>query len=271
MAALYRSGLGTGSSRCIVGLLLFFTFPAFSQNIPVVDDKGWVLSAGNSFSIPVSGTYSDFSLVKFSDYFWEYRATPAVSFAAPFISLDRVRSASFRSNNTGYYSYGISYKEGRTGITYSGWEGGGISGVFFEGTGKKNWTDHYLETHYKITHQFGVGKANRTVLNTLGFSAAFNLYETEIKGFKGEFNGESYEQEYVDRGLPNKWYVPQLKLNYEFSMVFHSKRFMILPNVSTSLLYFNNFLDFGKPEGGPLNRRSEYYKEISFGVSFMRR
>jgi hypothetical protein len=250
-------------------LLSYGSLPA--QNIPIVSRNTWMVKGGSTFSLPLTGTYHDFSLIKGSDYFWEYNASPLAAFWAPYVEVNRVVNASFHSGNIGFYSFGGSYRQHMAHLKYDGWEGGGSSGVFYEGEAVRTWTDHYLQGHFKITHQFGLGKQNRTVLNTLGFSAGFRMYEFDKRTFTGAFNnGPEYYHEYVFKGVPERWYVPQLKLNYEFSLVLHAKRYMFLPVIETSLLNLNNILRFSFPDRKPLQRHREYYKELSFGVIVMR-
>ena len=249
----------------------FLAFSGMAQNIPVVNNPAWQLSAGNTFSIPVSVAYHDFSLVKYSDYYWEYEAVPVISYLAPYAEITKVKNASFNSNNTGFYSYSLAIRQSITGLKYQGWEGGGNSGVFYEGTGKKTWRDTYAEGSFRITHQFGMGRRSRPVLNTLGFSCGFFVFENDQNDFTGSFNnGSVYHSTSVSKGIPAKWYLPQLKLNYDFSIVIRKQKFIYMPLIRTSILNFNNFLRFGSVEHTPLQRRPEYFKEISLGITFMR-
>jgi hypothetical protein len=255
--------------------IICLLFPFFSglhaQNIPVVSRNTWLLKAGTTSSFPLTGTYHDFSLVKGSDYFWEYNARPMASVLAPYLEVDKVVNASFNSNNIGFYSYGGSFRQTLTRLGYEGWEGGGSSGVFYEGKGVRSWTDYLLQAHARITHQFGLGRKSRPVLNTLGLSAGFLVYEYEKKEFTGSFNnGPEYYHEYIVKGTPSRWFVPQLRLNYEFSVVLRSRHYLFMPLVETALLNVNNILRFGFPAHEPLLRRTEYYKEITFGVMVMR-
>ena len=242
-----------------------------AQNIPVVTRKDWKFGTGTTLSIPVIGTYHDFSLVKGSDYYWEYQADPLLSCFAPFFELDRLVNVEFKSNNIGFYSYGIALRESLTRLGYEGWEGGGNSGVFYEGKGYKSWRENELDLHVKVTHQFGLGRKNQPVLNSLGLASQFALYENYQKDFTGSFNnGPEYHYLLRENFVPNGWYVPQLKLNYEFAMVFHAGNYLLLPSIETSLLNLNNFLRFKFPDHEPLQKRPEYYKEITFGLSMMR-
>lgn len=256
----------------ITAVLSVLSSPAFTQNIPLVNNDTWMLKAGSSLSLPLTGTYHDFSLVKYSDYYWEFNATPRVSFLAPFIGADRIKNAVFNNNNVGFYAYGLVLKQSLARLDYEGWEGGGNSGVFYEGRGTKTWSDVVVQPRLSVTHQFGMGRSNRPVLNTLGCSAGFMVYEQTKKEFTGSFNnGAEYHQDYISRGVPGRWYIPEIKLNYTFSVVFYSGSLAIMPYAETSLLCFNNFLRFSFPDHAPLARHTEYYKEILFGVAFMRK
>jgi hypothetical protein len=255
-----------------ISLFLLVVLHSRAQNIPIVSHDTWLVKLGTTSSFPLTGAYHDFSLIKGSDYFWEYMDKPLVSAFAPFVEVNKVVNASFNASNIGFYSYGGTYRQTLTRMEYEGWEGGGGSGVFYEGEGVRSWTDHYLEGHFKITHQFGLGRNYQPMLNTLCFSAGLLMYEYEKRTFTGAFNnGPEYYHEYIFKGMPQRWYIPQLKLNYEFSLVFNSRHYIIMPVVETTLLNFNNILHFGFPEHEPLLRRPEYYKEISFGVMVMRR
>src|ERR1051326_3473159 len=262
-------------TRCMRNLLalslLVIPFISFSQNIPLVQNNAWLLRAGVNTSFPLTGTYHDFSLVNYSDYFWEYNVTPRFS-AAPFIEVNRVVHAEFPNDNIGFYSYGLSWKQAMAGVDYTGWEGGGNSGVFYEGRGTKSWRDDYVQGQFRITHQFGLGKNYRPVLNSLGLSAGFHVRGVVRKEFTGSFNnGPEYSEVSVIKSTPDKWYIPQLKLNYTFSWVIKTEKFLEMPEVETALLFLNNFLQLDFPDHAPLVKHGEYYKEIFFSVALMRR
>jgi hypothetical protein len=109
-------------------------------------------------------------------------------------------------------------------------------------------------------------------LNTLSFSFGFLLYEITTDKYDGYADkGMLFTKNNVVKGMPANWYVPQLTLNYGFMYVMKMKKYFLMPSFGTGILNFNKFIGFGFPDHEPLMRRSDYYKELFFGLAIMKR
>jgi hypothetical protein len=252
-------------------LLFLLSSTVFAQ-APMVKTTGWSARAGSVINFPLIGDYYDFSLVKGADYFWEYKADPKAGIGY-YAELAKTRNLNSR-RAMGFITYGIGYKQTVRSLKYSGWEGGGNSGVYNTGAGSMRWNDHYLTLSGKITHQFYVGMKKRVVLNSLGFSAGFKFYEQE----KRDYTGSSTYRDgtvimdalgYNDKGINDEFYIPQMHLNYDFGYVIPLKKALVIPNIIVPILNLNNYLHRYQPTNQPLMVRKEYYKEVMVGIVVM--
>lgn len=255
----------------IITLVLLSGISCFGQ-APLVSRPTWAARAGASFNFPLIGEYTDFSLVKGADYFWDYTAKPlaGLGYYAEVAMVKPLR----QTKNNAFVTYGIGYRQVVRGLQYSGWEGGGSSGVVNRGNGTMRWTDHYAAVSGKITHQFSVGLKRRIVLNSLGLTAGFKVYEQEDRDYEGQSsytNGSIRINAlgYTTQKINDEFYIPQLHLNYEFGYVLPLRKGVLIPQLVIPVLNFNNFIQKYEPRNTPLKVRKEYYKEIMIGIAFM--
>lgn len=257
----------------IIHVLLFLTLGCLAQ-VPMVKHKTWSVKAGSDINFPLTRHYYDFSVVKGADYYWEYQARPKMGFGyfaeAALVKNFRMRKA------MGFVTYGLNYRQTVRQLEYNGWEGGGTAGlyVYNSGEGLKRWTDHYAGFSAKITQQFYLGVKKQLLLNSLGLSASFKVYEIERRKFTGSStytNGTvlSNTLGYTEQRVNNEFYIPQLHLNYEFGYVMYLKSSAIIPNIMVPILNFNNYLQKYEPRNTPLKLRREYFKEVMIGITFM--
>jgi len=256
-----------------VHVLSLFTIACLAQ-VPMVRQKTWSIKAGSDINFPLTRHYFDFSVVKGADYYWEYQAHPKMGFGY-FAEVALVKN--FRMKKAmGFITYGLSYKQTVRQMKYSGWEGGGVSGgyVYNSGEGLKKWTDHYAGFSAKITQQFYIGARKQLLLNSLGLSANFKVYEVESRKFTGNTtytNGTvlSNALGYTEQRVNDEFYIPQLHLNYEFGYVIYAGNSAIIPNITVPVLNFNNYLQKYEPRNTPLKLRREYFKEVIVGITWM--
>ena len=205
--------------------------------------------------------------------FWEYSVDPKIG-AGCYAELSSIRPLTSKKH-AGFISYDIGYRQLVRRMEYSGWEGGGISGVYNKGAGIKQWNDHYVTFTGSITHQFFLGLKRKIVLNSLGFSAGFKVYEQERLDFSGQstysdgtviYNALGYNR----RGLNSELYIPNIHLNYRLGYVVPFGNSTIIPHIFVPVLNLNNYLQKYEPRNSPLKMRKEYYKEVMIGVTLMR-
>jgi hypothetical protein len=257
----------------LIHLLLLVSLGCLAQ-VPLMRQSTWSVKAGTDINLPLTRHYYDFSVVKGADYYWEYQAHPKAG-CGYFAEVALVKNFKMRKA-MGFVTYGLTYKQSLRQMRYSGWEGGGVTGgyVYNSGEGVKQWIDHYAGLSAKITQQFYLGVKRRLLLNSLGLSAGFKVYEVEKRGFTGNTtytNGTvlSNALGYTEQRVNDEFYIPQLHLNYEFGYVMYMKNTAIIPNLTVPVLNFNNYLQKYEPRNTPLKLRREYFKEIMVGVTIM--
>ena len=259
--------------RCLSLFIFLLSVAGVTNGQSLVRNPTWAIRGGGDLNSPLIGHYYDFSVVKGADYFWEYRAAPkvGVGYYAEVSSIRPLRS----KKQAGFISYGIGYRQLVRKLEYSGWEGGGTSGVYNQGAGSKQWNDHYVSLSGSITHQLFLGLKRKIILNTLGFSGSFKVYEQE----KLEFSGKSIYTDgtiitdalgYDQQGMNDDFFIPQIHLNYEFGYVIPCGKSVIIPHLFVPILNLNNYLQKYEPRTSPLKMRREYYKELMIGVTLMR-
>jgi len=249
---------------------IFIFFPLFAKaQFQIVPQKAWTFSVGNAFNLPITKYYYDDNIITGSDYFWQYKVTPRASLFVPQVSVSFAKAMDYNGINFGFYDFGISYRQQQSKITYDGWEGGGIAGIYYKGTGTKIFTEHFVVLNTGITQQFGIRKTKLNVLNSLSLSAAFLVYGNVNDDYKGTKNNSAYERNTTMPYYSSPAWLPLLKLNYRFAFVLNAKKFYIMPYFETVLLNLSNYYLAPFPEHAPLTKRKEYYKEISFGIAFM--
>jgi hypothetical protein len=257
-------------------LILSFLIAPCSAQVSLVRDRTWCIKAGSNINFPLIKHYYDFSVVKGADYYWEYQAHPEIAFG---YYAEAGLSRNFHMRKAiGFITYGLNYRQSVRQMHYSGWEGGGYSSgyVYNEGAGVKRWSEHYAGASAKITQQFWIGVKKRLLLNSLGLSAGFKVYEKEEREFSGStkytngtvlINALGYTEQHVS----DEFYIPQVHLNYEFGYVIYLKKSAIIPNITVPLINFNNYLQKYEPRNTPLKLRKEYYKEVMLSLTFMPR
>lgn len=259
--------------RFLSFLFILFLAPGLCKAQALVRHATWSARAGTNINVPLIAQYYDFSVVKGADYFWEYRVKPkaGMGFYGELSSVRPLRSR----KHPGFISYAFGYRQLVRKMAYNGWEGGGISGVYNMGEGAKQWNDHYLTFSGSITHQFFLGLKRKIILNSLGISAGFRLYEQEIRDFSGSstytdgtvvMNSLGYDR----KGVNSEFYIPQLLLTYEIGYVIPAGKSVFIPHFFVPILNLNNYLQKYEPHSSPLRVRKEYYKELMVGLTFMR-
>lgn len=259
--------------NALASLIFLLSITGAAEAQLLVRYSTWSVSGGADAHFPLIGHYYDFSVVKGADYFWEYAVNPQTALGC-YAQVASVRPLHSRKH-PGYISYGIGYRQLVRKMEFSGWEGGGISGVYNQGEGSKQWNDHYISFSAAITHQFFLGLKRKIILNSLGLSAGFGVYEQE----RMEFSGSSTYTDgtvvinalgYNRQGVSNQFFIPQVHLNYELGYVIPAGRSVIIPHLFVPVLNLNNYLQKYEPRNSPLKMRKEYYKEVMIGVTFMR-
>lgn len=256
--------------------LVFFTSVAIAcaAQVPMVKQRAWSVRAGADINIPITHSYYDFSVVKGADYYWEYEAHPLTGFG---YYAEASLSRNFRMRKAiGFITYGLGYRQTVRQLDYSGWEGGGVNGsyVYNSGEGSKRWNDHYAVLSAKLTQQFYLGINKHLLLNSLGLSAGFKIYEEEKRFFSGSSsytNGTVLINAlgYTEQHMNDEFYIPQLHLNYEFGYPLFMKSCAVIPTITVPILNFNNYLQKYEPINTPLKLRREYYKELMVGITIM--
>jgi hypothetical protein len=156
-------------------------------------------------------------------------------------------------------------------IRYSGWEGGGFSGVFAQGEGIKKVTHNYLSLFAKWTNQFTLGRRGTEIFSSVSLSLDVNVAEQELLSFHGEEIDaiSTRPLNYVNRNV--SWIIPYprvplLRVVYEAGLVLRIEKTCLIPFVGTGLVNFTHFIPEGSKSYSPLDMKDEYWKEFHVGL-----
>lgn len=250
-----------------------FMVPLFiAAQIPVLKMKGWSYSFGGVSTIPITGEYIDFSLTRGADYFWEYKVDPQTS--ASFFAFAQFDRPLDLPKGYAFFSWGLGCNTQVLKLRYSGWEGGGFSGVFAQGEGIKKITRNYLSAFAKWTNQFQLGKRGTEVLSSISLELGFNMATTELLSFHGEEIDalSTRPLNFVRRDVA--WIIPYpevpvLRVVYDAGLIIRYKKISLVPFIGTGLVNFSHFIP-GKSKGlEPLVIKSEYWKDFHAGIWFI--
>ena len=124
--------------RKLHAVILLILLPLLAKTqFQFVRTKAWSFSVGNAFNLPVTKYYYDDNIITGSDYFWQYKVVPKASLFIPNAEISFAKAMEYNGINFGFYDFGISYRQQQTKFDYEGWEGGGVAGIYYNGTGPK--------------------------------------------------------------------------------------------------------------------------------------
>lgn len=223
-------------------------------------------------NFPILGKYDDFNVTKGSTYFWQYKAHTNSSLG--YFARASMMKRFTKKKVTGFHSAGAGYRLNSSSVDYSGWEGGGVSGLLIQGSGTRTWEHHSIDFFGSMNHQYFIGRKNYAIVSGLTGRASFLAYTRDIKTFSGNtyYNDGSTiaDNAGFSKGKVNgSLLVPLVALEASAGILVTAGSYLISPTFRFRILDLSQY--YNRPKGfiEPLDLRQEYFQDVMLSIIFM--